>query len=116
MYLFSNILGVFVFDSEFNVVDELHFKNSEELDNRQKFIEKIKSKHKALKEPESDELKNILSYFRSKKFLQEFYSKNLHITKEDVRNSVNCDNFIVQAIKSIDEIDKSINIIVKRLR
>ncbi|MCK5281963.1 MAG: hypothetical protein KAK00_01010 [Nanoarchaeota archaeon] len=41
---------------------------------------------------------------------------NLKLTKEKIRNSVNVDNFICQAISSIAETDKVINLLSKRLR
>lgn len=116
MYMFSNILGVFVFDDEFNVVDEILFKNLEDYRNKENFIEKIKNKHKNIKEPDEDKLKRVLVFFKNKKYLNDFYNKNIQLTKYDVKSSVNDDALLIQAVNSIDELDKVINVLAKRLR
>ena len=116
MYLFSNILGVFVFDESFNIADELSFEDINDYKNKDEFIQKLKHKHKNLKEPDKKELKKILINFRDSRFFSDFYSKNLQLTKLAVKNSVNEDNLIIQSIKSIDELDKAINLLAKRLR
>ena len=116
MYLFSNIIGLFIFDDKFELVDKILFKDIEDYKNRDEFIEKIRNKHKNIKEPNVDETKKTLLYFKDIKFFNDFYSKNLQITKLDVKNSVNNDILLIQAIKSIDELDKAINLLAKRLR
>jgi len=42
MYLFSNVLGVFVFDDKLNKVDEILFKTFEDSQNKKNLIEKMK--------------------------------------------------------------------------
>ncbi|MAG91259.1 hypothetical protein CMO83_01120 [Candidatus Woesearchaeota archaeon] len=116
MYIFSNILGIFVFDDKFNVVDKLLFKNTEDYSSKDKFADKIKNKHKNLKTPEKEELRNILNHFKNKQYLNGFYNKNLQLTKIDVKASVKDDVLIIQAIKSVDELDKTTNLLAKRLR
>ncbi len=116
MYLFSNMLGVFAFDEEFNIVDEIIFGNSEGYKNREKFIDEVKSRHKNLAMPDDKALKNILIYFKNKKFFQDFYIKNLQLTKFGIKSSVNKDALLVQAVNSVDELDKATNLLVKRLR
>ena len=116
MYIFSNILGAFVFDDQFQVVDELLFKDIDDYKNKEESIQKLKNKHNNAKEADKEELKNILPYFKNKKFYSDFYYKNLNLTKLEVKNSVNEDVLIIQSIKSIDELDKAINLLVKRLR
>ena len=46
MYLFSNIIGLFVFDEKFDVIDKILFVNFEDYQNKNEFIEKVKNKHK----------------------------------------------------------------------
>ncbi|MBI3035332.1 C/D box methylation guide ribonucleoprotein complex aNOP56 subunit [Candidatus Woesearchaeota archaeon] len=116
MHLFSNMLGVFVFDEKFDLVDKILFNSLEDYKDREKFIEKIRNKHKSLKNPENESLKKILLYFRNNKFFNDFYNRNLELTKHGVKNAVNADTMLIQAINSIGEIEKSINILVKRLR
>ena len=116
MYLFSNILGVFVFDGQFGIVDELLFKNIEDYKNKEKLIEGMKIRHKSPKEPDDGELKKMLIHFKNNGFFSDFYHKNLQLTKLDVKNSVNDGTLLIQAVKSIEEIDKAASILVKRLR
>jgi len=42
--------------------------------------------------------------------------KNLELTRKKIRESINEDNYISHAINSIDETDKAINMLAKRLR
>lgn len=116
MYLFSNILGVFIFDEQLNLVDKILFKGLEDYKNKEKFVDKIKIKHKDLKESDEETLKKMLIYFKNKKFLNDFYNKNLQLTKFDVKNSVNNDTLLIHAINSVDELDKVISALLKRLR
>ena len=116
MYIFSNILGVFVFDGKFSLVDEILFNDSADYQNKEESIQKLKNKHKSAKEADKEALKNILNYFKNKKFYSDFYGKNLKLTRLEVKNSVNEDVLIIQSIKSIDELDKAINLLAKRLR
>ena len=116
MYLFSNILGVFVFDGQFGIVDELLFKNIEDYKNKEKLIEGMKIRHKSPKEPDDGEFKKMLIHFKNNGFFSDFYHKNLQLTKLDVKNSVNDGTLLIQAVKSIEEIDKAASILVKRLR
>ena len=116
MYLFLNILGIFVFDEEFKVVDKILFKNLEDYANKDEFIKKIKSKHKNLKELDTELLKKIFLYFKDNKFFNDFYNKNLQLTKYGVKNSVIDDTLLLQAVKSVDELDKVVNALAKRLR
>ena len=116
MYMFSNILGVFVFDEEFKVIDSILFNSLEQYKNKEEYLEKIKNKHEDLKEPDNNALTRILLYFKNDEFFNDFYNKNLQLTKYDVKNSVHTDTLIVQSIKSINELDRAINLLVKRLR
>ena len=116
MYIFSNILGVFVFYEKFSIVDEILFSGIEDYQNKNKHIEIMKNKHKNTKEPYEGSFKKILQYFKNSKFLNDFYNKNIELTKFNLKNSVNNDALIGQSINSIDELDKVINILVKRLR
>ena len=116
MYIFSNVLGVFVFDEKGGLADKILFESIDQYGGRQKYIDEIKNRYQVLKEPDEKNLQKILLYFKDKEFFGSFYNKNLEITKIDVRNSVVADTLIIQSIKSIDEIDKSINLLSKRLR
>lgn len=116
MYLFSNILGIFVFDEKIDVADEILLKETEDCHDKEKLIEQVKSRHKNLKEPDQNITKKILLHFKNRKFFDDFYNKNLQLTKSYVKNSVSSDVLLMQCINLIDDLDKAINLLAKRLR
>jgi len=101
--IFTDILGTFIFNEHIRLLG----KGSEK---------ELEKKYKNLKKAEGKELEKILEFFKNKEFFDEFHKKNLELTKRSVKDSVKDDSLIIQAINNIDDIDKSINILVKRLR
>ncbi|MBS3105006.1 hypothetical protein J4234_02005 [Candidatus Woesearchaeota archaeon] len=116
MHLFSNMLGIFVFNENFEIVDKIEFNSLEDYQNRDKSIEIMKNKHNTLKEPDEASLAKILLYFKKNTFFSDFYSKNLQLTKSDVKNSVTDDILLIQSINLIDDLEKIANLLAKRLR
>jgi nucleolar protein 56 len=53
---------------------------------------------------------------KTKDFLGKYYFANLNETKKKVKVSVSADNLIIQTIKNIDDLQKSGNLLCKRLR
>ena len=92
-YIFENILGTFYFDDKFKPTSK-----------------------KGTQPLPKDKIPDILQEFKDRKYYQEFYEKNLQLTKEAIKNSVNEDNLIIQTISSINELDRIINSLAKRLR
>ena len=115
-FIFSNIMGSFVFNENYKLVDGLLFEDIEQYKNKKEYEEKLKQKHKDITTPAEKELYNILLFFKNKKYFSQFHNKNLDITRNSVRESVNNDLLIIQTINSIDEIGKNTNLLVKRLR
>lgn len=98
-YVFTNILGSFV------------------LDDGLKIIGKAKEEGKLkLKPVPKDKINETLANFKDKKYYQEFYQKNIQLTKKAIKDSVNEDNLIMQTISNITELDKTTNLLTKRLR
>lgn len=116
MHLFTNIIGAFVFDDKFSVIDKILFNDIGEYNNKEKFIDKLKNKHHNLKEPDENSEKKILAYFKNPEFFSSFYNKNIELTKVGLKNSVTSDSLLIKSINSIDEINKVINILAKVLR
>ena len=104
-YIFANILGSFVFDAGFNLIDKGQVEDAEN----------IAKRHTAVI-PSDDEIKKILEFFKRKEFFAEFHKKNIELTKRQIRNSVSDDMLIIQAIGCIEDIDKAANTLIKRLR
>ncbi|MDP2749817.1 MAG: hypothetical protein Q8O89_03220 [Nanoarchaeota archaeon] len=138
-YVFSNCLGVFVFDESFKVVDKTDISpkdfdaisKSKWIETEKNFLEKL-AKQKDSKiffagfksekienveiTYESDKLTNILKHFKSREFFTKFYDVNLLQTKLKVKESVKEDLLLIQSIHNIEELDKAANILSKRLR
>lgn len=115
-YIFSNLIGTFVFNEHFNIIKSIMFRNIEDYNNREKYEKELSKKYKDLIQPEEQELKRILAFFKKKEYFKEFYNTNLILTKKLVKESVNADTLIIQAINNLGDIDKVINTLVKRLR
>ena len=115
-YLFTNILGSFVFDNNIRLIDKALFDSLEDYQNRDRFEKKLKAKHKRLEIPEGKKLSAILDFFRDKRHFGGFYQRNMEITVRDVKGSVSNDLLIIQAINSIEDLTKAINMLITRLR
>ncbi len=96
-YCFENIIGSFLFDKD------------------TKKLEAAKGKCKEKTLPE-EMLEDVLTAFKDKKYFHDFYEKNIVLTKKSIKESVTEDQLIMQAISNINELDKLINILGKRLR
>jgi nucleolar protein 56 len=94
MHNYTNIIGSFVFDDK--TIKESNVKNSDKL--------------------EQFSIRKLLTHLRDRKYLKLFREANLNLAKSKIKESVNKDNFICQAINSISETDKVINLLSKRLR
>ncbi len=115
-YIFSNIIGTFIFNEHFNPINKILFRNIDDYKNKEKFEASLLNKYKNLTKPEPQELKRILEFFKNETFFNDFYEKNLLLTKKKIKESVTDDLLIIQTINNIDELDKLINTLTKRLR
>ncbi|MBU0460150.1 MAG: hypothetical protein KKH52_01280 [Nanoarchaeota archaeon] len=96
-YYYEHLLGTFVFDNKFKLVNK---------GKKKKDSQPIPQKKISL----------ILENFHDKKYFPEFYQKNIELTKKAIKTAVSEDQLIIQAIANTTELDRVINILVKRLR
>ncbi|MBI2662526.1 hypothetical protein HYX11_03640 [Candidatus Woesearchaeota archaeon] len=115
-YLFTNIIGTFILDDHFKIIDQITFKTVQDYLTKETSEQKLTKKHPLTKPLPPEKLALALNNFRNKKYHLEFYQKNLSLTKKAIRNSVTEDQLIIQAIANINELDKTINLLGKRLR
>ena len=115
-FLFSNVIGAFVFDEKHRIIDEVLFNNIEQYSNKGVHEEKLKEKHKDAISPDEESLHHILLAFKDKKYFSDFSARNIKLTKLSLKESVKKDLLIMQAISAIGDIDKAVNLLVKRLR
>lgn len=130
-FVFSNCLGVLVFSPDFSLVEAVKIKDlgadfTSWLDEERQVVKKFGSdelfylgfkreKLAGIKLSEDPaKISGLIDYLRSRR--DELYSVNLQRTKLGVRGSVNEDLLVIQAINSIEEINKVINLLSKRLR
>lgn len=122
MYIYSNIKGSFVIDEHYKIKDQILFsseeavKNAHLLSTGKPIVEekKLLEKHPEAKKPDIKALSKIMEIF--KKDAKEFYQLNIENTKRLVSESVKDDLLIIQAVKTIEDIDKTANGLSKRLR
>ncbi|MBW2974998.1 hypothetical protein KY366_04745 [Candidatus Woesearchaeota archaeon] len=115
-YILSNVAGTFIFNEHLNLIDKKLFKNSEQYSAREGVEKEFCKRYKNLKKPETKELSRILSFFKKKKFFKAFHEINIKLARQAVKEAVKDDILAIQAVCSINEIDKSLNMLVKRLR
>ena len=72
-YIYSNLIGTFVFNEHFKPINKILFKNIEDYNKKEKF-EKQLSKYKNLKSPEGHELARILESFKNNAYFTDFYN------------------------------------------
>jgi nucleolar protein 56 len=85
-------LGEIYFDEKFNLVKAAKKAKPADKEQTKKILEKLKERAK------------------------EFYEPNLQITKQKIREDVNEDNLIIQAINNIEEVKRVANTLEKRVR
>lgn len=115
-FIFSNLIGAFVFDENFHIKEQIIFKDILDYQNKSNTISRLQSKCPDAKHPEGKQLSEILACFKKKEFFHEFYKKNIDITRIGIRNSVAEDLLVIQAVGCIEDLDKAINLLAKRLR
>ncbi|MBW2988828.1 C/D box methylation guide ribonucleoprotein complex aNOP56 subunit [Candidatus Woesearchaeota archaeon] len=92
------------------------FKNSEQYNDRKKVEKEFSARYKNLNKPDDKELGKVLSFFKDRAYFPAFYRMNMKLTKADIKGSVAEDLLMIQAVNNLKDIDKSINMLIKRLR
>ncbi len=114
VYLHTNIIGCFVFNEKGMIKESVLFKNPADTKEKKQIEEQLEKKHK-LQEPDQKILKLLRESLNEEKYLKKFRTANLIQTKNKIKQSVNEDNLISQALNSMLETEKIINTQAKRL-
>jgi len=123
MYLYTCIIGSFVFNEHFKLKQKILFSKKEilqnypliEKGNELEIEKKLKKRYTIdIIDLEHKNLSKALNFLKN--FSNEFYEANRIITKDKISKSVNEDNLIIQTIDNITEIDRVTNTLIKRLR
>jgi nucleolar protein 56 len=97
-------------------VEEVPFPSLKEYNNKASVEVKLKKSYPDLALLPMSKVERALEHFRNKKYFKEFYLRNALIARKAVRGSVSEDIMISQAISNITELDRTCNLLVKRLR
>jgi nucleolar protein 56 len=110
--LFRNALGVFCMHKEKErVIEKILFKDLEDYEkNKDSYKKKLQEKFKVA----AYEKEHIVS--PSQDILRKLYQINKTRTRGLITRSINEDNMISSAVRNIKDIEKSINLLSKRLR
>jgi RNA processing factor Prp31 len=127
-YLYSNCLGVFVLDQNFKLIEKIEVSGTEDFSSWLEQEKKLVGKYSDLyylgyKKEKTDGIKlsqdpkkiRLLIHFL-KDQREDLRSRCISTTIKNVRESVSRDNFIIQTSSNIEEIQKAVNLLVKRLR
>ena len=134
LYLFTNAAGTFLFDEEGKMLE--HKEISEQDLVRVKKGDLISEESRLLDKHGSDEihivnikdgtpgsgkvtsyvLGKILENFKDQKYFSKFHLASLAVIKHNIKQSIEEDQFILQSINLVGDIDKAINQLSKRLR
>ena len=110
----STLIGNFIVKED-QIIDFSLFSSLKEYNDKDKSQKKICKKHK-LKSFDNKPSQKLLSLLKDQKYFQTFRNQNLLQTKEDIKNSVNEDDIIIQTVNNMNELDVIANTLAKRLR
>lgn len=115
-YLFTNLLGSFVLDDRLEIIDSHPFSDVQSYTHPENTAQKLKKRHPQLIPLPADKLSPVLLTFKNSSYHDAFYAQNLALTRGAIKQSVSEDIFVMQTIANINELDKSINLLSKRVR
>jgi len=139
LYIYSNVIGAFVFNTGLRIVDKLLFdeknivgnaariEKGEWLDEEKALIKKHghkiiylgkkKTEVKGIEFSKDDNFGLVNERISQiPNFYQLMRNAGITIAKNKIKNSVKQDTLIIQAINNIDELDRVANTLIKRLR
>ncbi|MBI5392375.1 hypothetical protein HZA96_00770 [Candidatus Woesearchaeota archaeon] len=107
--IISNCIGVFVLRDK-QIIDKILYKSIAEMKNASRYESQFLQKYPAGRA-------NVSYVFpKTKEFVRRFYEANVILTRNDLKSAIGKDQMIIHCINSIDELNKAINLLVKRLR
>ena len=107
--VYTNIFGTFMLKGSKIIAKKL-FKDLDDRKNKQKYEKDF------LKKPNIARGGDDFIFPKAEEYSNEFYKFNMERTKRDLISSVKKDNLLSQAINNIEELNKVINLLSKRLR
>ncbi|MEK6951049.1 MAG: NOP5/NOP56 family protein [Nanoarchaeota archaeon] len=118
-YIYTSLIGSFVFDNQFQVVEKILFSPPEEYATREtkdKTSQKLRQRHPGLRDLPPEKIASALAALKNSSYYPSFYRQNLALTKQKIKASVTKDQLLIQAIANVQELDKTANLLARRLR
>lgn len=113
MYYINHIIGGFIVDQNGAILHEFPRK---EFETDESLLKQITAEHPHCKPFPKDKIQLFIANLTPKQYSHPLYVYNTQKTKIDLKKTVNEDAFIIQTIGNIGELDRSINLLAKRLR
>ncbi len=108
----TTCIGVFVIENN-QIIDRMLFKEITDYQNKkqvEQYEQQLLKKHQAAKKETN------FVFPQSKEFLKKFWEINIAVAKQACKDAVRKEHFIMQAVASIQDIEKAVNPLVKRCR
>ena len=114
-YSVAHSIGNFIINDKGEIIEEKFATKENNLDDK-KIEEEFFSKHKPITPLPADKWSLALTALKDKKYFTLFKEKNIRQTTIDIKNSVHEDQLLGQAIANCNELDRTANLLSKRLR
>ena len=115
MHLFTNIIGTFIIDNN-KIIASLPFESITEYHHKEQHEQKLLQKYPRATSLPPEQIPKVLALFKDQHYFSQFAQQNTLLTKDSIKRSVTEDQLIIQAIANINELDKTANLLTKRLR
>ncbi|MBI4983355.1 NOP58 family protein [Candidatus Woesearchaeota archaeon] len=115
-YLFIHVLGYWVMDHTFRVVEQVPFSTVSDYKTADKLRSKLIKKYPDLQPLPLEKSYVVLELLKNPKYFEELHERNVLLTKQGIKAAVSEDWLIMQAIANVNELDRVTNLLVKRLR
>ena len=103
MYAFPHLLGTVVLDKSFHLIEIGEEK-------------RLKKKYPHLQTLPKERLSAALAAVKKQQYFSDFFQKNIEVTKQALRDCLSEDQLIIQTMANITELDRTCNLLTKRLR
>ncbi len=113
MYIFNHIIGSFLVNDQGEIQEEILISPTQNASTAHTAMQK---KHPKTPSAPAEIIPKILINLKAKKYISLYQIANEQTTTTAIIATVNEDFLIIQAVGLMDEIDKAVNILAKRLR
>ncbi len=114
-YIFTNVIGTFVFDQNMNKIDSV-LNTTKEVADRDAIEKQLIEKHGELTSVPQEMWAQLLENFKDEKYFSIFVKEDTKLTRQNIKLSISEDLLVTQTIANFSELDKIINTLTKRLR